>query len=114
MSDLIRKIDILMNGVSMGRVSSVREIRSDIFSLEAELKEEKLQHGFTKISLDSTKTHLNSCETALSSRDDRIENLEKWLRELIVEVDPGDFGRLDVETTLDAYGLPPLQNNDYL
>jgi len=81
MSDLIRKIDILMNGVSMGRVSSVRELRSDVFSLEAELKEEKLQHGFTQISLDSTKTHLNACESALSDRDTRIASLEAQLKE---------------------------------
>jgi len=39
MSELIRKIDILMNGVSMSRVESVREIRDEVASLESELKE---------------------------------------------------------------------------
>ena len=70
-SDLIRKIDILMNGVSMGRVSSVREIRDEVTALEAQLKEEKLQHGLTQISLDYRTTHLNSCEIALSDAHQR-------------------------------------------
>lgn len=37
-----------------------------IASLEAQLKEETLQHNFTKVSLEYRTTHLNSCEQALS------------------------------------------------
>lgn len=83
-----------------------------VAELEAQLKEEKLQHGLTKISLDHRTTHLNSCEVALHLRDNRIESLEKWLRELIVDVDTEDFANLDIETTLDTYGLPPIMEKE--
>lgn len=52
---------------------------NDVEALKAKLKEEKLQHGFTQISLDHKATHLNSCESALSDRDTRIERLETQL-----------------------------------
>ena len=40
----------------------------------------------------------------------RIENLEKWLIELI-DLDVEDFSYLDIETTMDAYNLTPLTVN---
>ena len=50
-----------------------------IAELEAELQEEKLQHGFTNISLDFSKSHLEQCEAALAVRDVRIAELQHLL-----------------------------------
>lgn len=55
--------------------------------------------------VDSSDHFADKCELLES----RIANLEKWLRELIVDVDTEDFANLDIETTLDAYGLPPIK-----
>ena len=58
------------------------DFEKQIESLQAELKEEKLQAGFLKIHLDSTKVHLNSCEIALADRDTKNDSLQAEIEQL--------------------------------
>jgi hypothetical protein len=63
----------LMEAISRNKIDFwVRKTGSYIEQLEAELKEERLQHSFTKIHFKHEAVLLKSCEEALKERDEKL------------------------------------------
>jgi hypothetical protein len=63
----------LMEAISRNKIDFwVRKTGSYIEQIEAELKEEKLQHSFTKIHFKHESILLKSCEEALKEKDKKL------------------------------------------